>query len=877
MNSPIIDLNASIPVTSIVQTLNTNINSELVYPVTGDCPFCKTPNSFKVFKDLNHPAGGGWVYCRACEFSGDSIAYFKKYYRLNSIPQVLGRLKADKVASFPFDLCTPVSINYYKTAYETLIEAPIRFWKAARHRLLRGDENCWELLRAKNLWTGRMHSNWRETLARYIGFATPDMFTNYIGDCPISNQNFLIIPFYDNPGRIRSFLLHSSNDTDLMYYIYNYTNQDDTDSGLVGLNYLNGNEDTLYATDNIWAMLRMARKELLNTSTPLKFVAYTNRTGELSWSHLTAKKTIFWSPKTTINTFSAAKQCPNSWVASRPDSESIESYVARTPVSKITETMQLSSSRWPESFKNYILYNNEDDVVSELSAIDLTSSDISKIRNCCTVGEWKKVQSVFGFIEPSATALVGNYIVYPAPEGWMAKKGRSHPTQITSFHMEIVHTVYNQSTDQNFIRGFFSVPGFAKTLPFNADLDEFELNPKRWIQKHFMKSGIGLPRIAVGWERKILDIAQQFRQPSHIQATQKIGYNTEEGSFVFPSFTIREGQRQIGYMDIYIDQKTLPFSGISLSGDNPLDNETISTWYNPSIMAALVMIIANLASPMYKQPPLPIAVVGSTNLIDILKDQFNLLTINKSLLKSVSEKDLNSKLKKLAIHDAPYILDRDGLPPIASWAPAMQSTIITPMTRLEALATATRGNWAYLLADHDLNPSIIKHLPAALRFLGHLQQIELKGDSVYTFCIMDEFITWISEIYPKAEAILNQIHQKLHPLSFGNTYSLDERFVMLLCELYNNGYISKETASFSSESNKNLIIAPIEDKVYINKVGSIAAIEKAGLPAPDISDITLSLHNHEELIEDTGEYWVIRKTFFNQVSSDWLSLFKALS
>ena len=277
------------------------------------CPFCRQ-DTLRVY--VSPIDGGRWYSCSVCHFKGDSIEFYQNAHELSDIRDAVLELSARNI--LPLSK-TELSVDVIGRYVKEYVQRRKRFDTLAadaKKQLRNLDSKQLDILHKFNLWDGYKSGKWGASLTGVVGMGVVSMVRDAGFTMPHRGfTRFLVIPYYDVPGRISSMLL--INKSGRRHRIYANPEGAMQDDGLMMLDTLDTHNETVIAIRDPLLAVHLQRRTGNFTDKPLQLVVYDTQTNR-AWQTVHARRLIYWEKENDIGLYAQAVMHPRAYVATKP-------------------------------------------------------------------------------------------------------------------------------------------------------------------------------------------------------------------------------------------------------------------------------------------------------------------------------------------------------------------------------------------------------------------------------------------------------------------------------------------------------------------------------------------------------------------------------
>jgi len=593
-------LNVNVGHEPILQSFEVPVKKHL--PSATVCPLCKQES---LYIYVSPGEGGRWYACRCCDFSGDSIELYRAGHRLSDIGAAIREMSLKQIIPLSKSELTSDVIKGYNSKYVERRRKLRAFFEQSRQHIMDIDQHTLHILQDNFLWRGYSNDLF-DLIGRFLGASTPSEAAEFDIHVPAGYYHFLVMPFYDVPGRICSLLLLGNNKSTRVRV---NLREDDQEDGLMMLDTVGLVDQIVFAVNDPIFALHLQAKNFTNGTTPLPMVVY-GATTDRAWSSVYANRLIFWDKAQSFLQFSQSKKHARSYIASRPKFYDLMEYFRVMTLPKILKSLTETAVPWSEAMKHYILtHDDRGEVCDTVRELELTAYEMTRIYDLCSFVERAQVQQILGEKPSEQHVYVRNMKIVEADGAWWIDRV-DHRELGCNAVIRIDKAVHASDSGLDTYEGQISANG--KTMAFKDDMDIIETRPSTWLRKQMMAGGLGVPIIQRSLRSGIIEIAKQFYPIMYTKGYGRVGWNQDEQAFIFPNFSVRDGKIDSTVCALVSSKMGMPAATLTLeptsSGD--WDAALIDEPENAVLWAGLACFMGNLLSPILGADPSSIGFIG---------------------------------------------------------------------------------------------------------------------------------------------------------------------------------------------------------------------------------------------------------------------------
>ena len=829
--------------------------------------------------------GGRWYTCTACGFKGDSIEFYQKAHDLSDIRDAVMELSARDILPMRKE---ELSVDVISKYVETFVNRRNTFDKLlveSQETLAELSPKQLDLIQKYHLWEGYRAGSWYERLRRFMGVGYIKMILKYGLTLPFKGfTRFLVFPYYDVPGRISSLLLLNINGK--THRIYANPEGTVNDDGLMMLGLLDTYNDTVVAVRDPIFAVHLQRRAFNISDEPLKVVVYDEKTSR-AWQTVHARKLIYWEKEDDINLYSQSVKHPRAHVATKPGfgDYDVKRYLRHMSVADIVNRLETAAKPWGEAIKNF-LFNAEYWKVSEtLKQLQLSAVDIQRIYDSCSPSEKARIMQLFGEASVGNYITIGNMRIVESDDGWWIMRGADRELGCNAV-IRLDALVHIIDTGENVYEGTVSFK--QERIKFRVPVETVEKNAASWLRGLMMKH-VGALKLSKSIQSHIIEIAKQFHDPQYVRRIGKIGWNPGMQSFVFPNFSIKEGQFDDSTHAMVLDEADdVPAAKIYIAEPKEGDWDLLlkDEPEHATIWAGMAAFMSNMLAPIVGTAPSPVAFVGGfgsvANVVGShLVEELGMV----ALVPSKPYQPLNTMPDLNQRHDYPVWLNLSTKNRKSThFIKAIDvGNFMTHLFEAEAAAVGVGETWTFINSPAIMpQRSRLPSLRGAIAYLGWLQarKFELPKATSFQQCILGSLAHWA---LGKLDAVSQEVFISASKmLKTFDSESIERRLMHLIFLMATNQRLKMPHVPFydqfksgSSPSLKaHLIIDDAEQKIFVNLAVIQNAIDRAKLPIPDYDAAVRAFASTKSTtgFESGTDGFVIDQTYWDNEVTRWRKL-----
>lgn len=739
-----------------------------------------------------------------------------------------------------------------------------------------------DLIQSYHLWEGYRAGHWYDRLVRFVGVGSLDMIQSMIFALPSKGyKQFLVIPYYDVPGRIASLLFLGKNGKSLR--VHASPSSGVQDDGLMMLDLLDTNNDTVVAVRDPMFAIHLQRRAYNISEQPLKVVAYGAKTTR-AWQTVHARRLIFWEREDDLGLYVQSMLHPRAYVSVKPGflDTDMNERMRGMSVAEIMNRIEQSAKPWGEAMKLFLLNSEYWQVTEALKELELSAVDIQRVYDACSPSEKARVQQLFGEASVGNYITVGNLRVVESDDGWWIMRGADRELGCNAI-VRLESLVHVIDTGENIYEG--EVLFRQERIKFRVPVEIVEKNAAKWLRELMMKH-VGVLKLSKAIQSHIIEIAKQFHDPQYVKRIGRIGWNASAGAFVFPNFSIKNGAFDDSMHAMVLDSaEGVPAAKLYISEPREGDWDLMrdNTPAHATVWAGLAGFMSNMLSSLMGSEPTPLAFVGGYGSIAS--------TVGEHLVEELGIPKVKPSKPYNPLHDIPELNRRHDFPVWLNLSEKNRKSIhhvkardggnlMTHLFEIEAASAAVGESWTFINSPEIMQQKYrLPSLRGALAYLVWLQakKFELPPASSLPQSTLLSLEEWAIEMLGAVKT--DVIREASKMLRTPDSESVDRRLMWLIFNMANNQRLKMAHILFyddfcngSSPSLKaHLIIDDDKKKIFVNLGVLRNAIDRAKLPIPDYDTaIRAFAATHTKTGFEAGvDGFVINQTYWDSEASRW--------
>lgn len=812
-----------------------------------------------------------------------------KFWNLDA-DQALFRIAAEvpEICSRRFK---PDDLLEYKQQYARLDRAET-FWQKCRQDLPRS-AGMRQLRMHMDMATSLGYEVWKQRGGQFVGSATKDEinamtgvtrnlfsghdFSNVEHRRFLADEECLVMPFSDLPGRISSFLIYRLNKegtggVPAAYYspllpLGHLPQRRRLAPGVSMLETLLDRPVTsgpVLVLDDPLVAVRLQVLHLRHKKTPLAIGAVWPAAPVANILATHVPELVFWTSKPDLDIFRHARAANARISVNTATMQEVHGQIKRSGPEEWVKIRLRRSLPWEQILEYHLMGISLPEAESILVRMNLNAEELNKFISGCPRRLQDRLAPFLKSISRRVVA-VGDGKFYETEEGWFNYRTGQ---QLTDVILRVERTFYRAREQQIYHEGKVLYQG--DEIPFMASNDDINNhNTAQWLKRFLISHGYTVPTICGNnGDASLFDIATAFHKPQTVQAVEGYGWDENGAQFCFPDFVIKaDGNVTTSSVLTFYDYEDAmadlePPRDLA-AGEIEVLNESPWSW------AVASCVLHNLLAPYFRWKKAGTAVVG-----EVFQ---TIRAIARSLGCPFYVRSSNCSTAYLTRRELAggWPLCFEGLefrsPPLVEWIRTPEHNCMAKMGWHAARAACTNGGW-FLLEEETVNlrdgqlAATHAIIPAFLKWL--LSRRPARRHTGTGLDTVGGFLAeWYDSIGGTAEAVLEG-----HRLVRGEDRV--QGFIDILCCLYEEGHISLRPESYSGKEAPTMVYND-QGHLWISKTGINQSLGKVWMPGLNTLSLTAALADQNVLLFEKEFQdrpgWVIRMDQWEKWLRHWRS------
>ena len=487
-------------------------------PVHTRCPLCNR-ETLNLFND--NTEGGGWHHCNHCGSSGDMLELACRVWELE--PADTLRRLAEEGVNVPDEALNPLAVASYTANNPNYRQQLNELWEAARDNLpnLLQSPHIADMAAQYNLHLEIGSERWRQGPGKLVGAASCTAIEKHLHkglfkkSKGVAWQDALVVPFYDLPGRIRSFLCLGRQGripADQVFYRapLRPNNQGGDDAGL-GFVQSIGDCGHVIATEDWMLALQLQFRHLRTNYQPLPMVIWHDdghvRSGA-SWQMLSGRRIVLWTARPDYRLILQAV-ATDAWInytigSTSPQRKMLLHYLRQKPTSHLENSIVRWAKPWPEALREWMAKYGDTFRINVIQRLEEAGADVSYI-----------LRQLGGYQAPTIRGVravqYGKWQIREQNDCWEQLDKQGRRLQISNAVLHLRQIIKDRDTGQLCYEGEIRHKG--SNVAFIADVEDVQKKTDAFMQAKLSEAGLGVLAVENSWKKNLHHLATLFHEP----------------------------------------------------------------------------------------------------------------------------------------------------------------------------------------------------------------------------------------------------------------------------------------------------------------------------------------------------------------------------
>lgn len=666
-------------------------------PAPVPCPSC---HRRRLVASRDDVLGGGWYAC-PCGLAGDSIELAgvawgltpHAAYRKLVVSGLLQVPDADAGAARHVD-------------HLGVRAAAAGFWAGCRDAPSSHDTaDLADPLRRLGLMDAARSSGWAGGIGRFVGLSDHATVNSTFRPHSDGHKLFpgsgwgrvLVVPFRDQPGRIRTFLF-VGRDGDRAagdWAVYRVPTGSSVplsgaEGGLAFFDAIGGPGPSVVAPD-VELVLRLQARHLLDAPDPLPLAASWEEPDLKTRAAFDAVRRrgplVLWGHDAPA--LRQARRAGATVAPSRPEPDARVGSGAgpgtRRPARAVVAAAAASAVGWESAVEAACRDLGDREAEELILDLGMTPDELRRFVASSPEALRARLAGLAPAGDGRRTVFAGARTVAEDKGCWWIVRHRRPDELLTDAVVRVDRVLRTASRTVHEGRVLFG----GREVPFRAAGKAFARDPLAYARDLLLAEGVGVATVASGWGRHALAIAQQLHPPAAASGYGRVGWDRGRGAFVFPHAFLEPGGSVTPHGDFDVDGPT-PCAGLAVD-EGPTEVDLSRLARDPEAgrvaLAVAAFVVADALAARLGRPRTRLALVG---------DGAARAGRAAALACGVLEAARAGVSKLLDGHHWPALLNQ---PAPSAWVPGLAGGAIAPMNHWFAAAACAGGGWQAVRLD----------------------------------------------------------------------------------------------------------------------------------------------------------------------------------
>lgn len=587
-------------------------------PASILCPSCGAEN-LTVYQD--NLGGGYWHYCFHCGTRGDLVQLCAKVWGVD-----VDTAARDLVVR---DLMTNVAEVARMTEYLTWLNGAQQIYDftASLADPARNVEtpDVRQFRQLHNLYLAGSSQRWAAGPGRLLGVAALEEVERQLSitaagkpmgrrrtspDCNWSGA--IVIPYYDLPGRPRSFALLGPDGRVFHRRVdmFDAIGPHNRESGLGMLPALfdaaSSWDSAVVLCDDPLLAVKLQIKNAAESGRPLPLLLVRSEDKSLrhSLELLRGRRVVVWIPhrdklSPTLTRLAASAGAQIALVG--PSSSSVIDWASKvdSPADLLRRVLK-AAKPWNEVLCNWVNGRRPQEVQWLLGAMDISGADLERLAHGAGDATLQSLAKVLDGYAAQRRVIYRGAVIFERDESWTFEKVRGEAELICDAVLRIDRVIHRTAPEETYYQGRIRYRG--RDLEYCELRKVVEANPLEWMQQKLLDAQAGFLRYNPAWTKHIVHLATQFHPPELVKGECYSGWDASQSAFLFPKYRIHHGGS--------VEPSPLVVPGIAPGHQGAFEevDSTILAWLSeqsPEATATVALaaaVAANVLAPAFNEP-----------------------------------------------------------------------------------------------------------------------------------------------------------------------------------------------------------------------------------------------------------------------------------
>jgi len=885
----------------VLQLLGCPVKSKAL-PTVTTCPVCQARKQLVV--TLDTAIGGQWAYCRSCQFAGDMITLAARTWKLG-IHEAIARLRLE--CAFENENNLAEAVDRYVAIYFQPLSLLQKFWQQCRQIHIAPSSPGMVGLQMK-FNVRDIAADWLNRAGEFIGSADKilvdatiqyrkyaDWVDNHqkyghgFPSCTFTGpgwRDLLVIPFWDQPGRIAAFLFIGREGVQDKDYIYKSVIWDVTDGGLAmlpailqGKHNLLGDRKFICTDVTLAIRLHARHSREHNEHLPLA-ASWDNGTYVTKdiWKLFQANELVFWGLD-QLKTIKQARiangkvsilEITPHHLANNMQDHSPQEWLRRIGYKVVP---------WATALYKYLEAAGNEQIDETLTILGIAGRELAEFVEGCPEKLRQRLKEVVDARVQETQVLFESQWVFERPDGWYLEKKNERISSGTVRIEQVVTTL----NDRSYYRGVIRFNG--QEYPFCEKAETLENGMLAWAYAYLRDvCHAGILEYSPRWNRKSIHLALKLSNPKYAHGVETIGWDSVNRQFNFPNFAIgAQGKLQDDFACLF-NNMSVPGKDVQKPGLFPREHIDSLSNRNPETQlfwATAACVVSNIVADAVNRNQTPIILAG-----DGAAGIGASAAIRMGCVSVFEYKRQNHLPEQLPMFrwssGWPAVIHEQLQPHKFRWLEQQQgSGFIFKLSDIAGLTVGIRGRVNLIKYARQMGSAQLLYDAAPYVIPNYLQDLyrrniflpDAKRDLAAD--VLVDLTEWFGRIGGDPGTVLSANEIMRTPYS----HTPADYLSSLAITLFHHGLLKVGRQEHEwRNGNEHPAILQIADNrpsVWISQNRFTRAVERACELTPDILLITQALQSQNLLLDEpiyNNEYgWLVPENWWNNCFKNWRS------
>jgi len=416
------------------------------------------------------------------------------------------------------------------------------------------------------------------------------------------------------------------------------------------------------------------------------------------------QQVVFWSPRGQTHWLARAMCTPDVSAVDCLPKQALYTPGENFPFKGNHAQLQLNLHKLKETphraLGQHLLRLAPDDARTALGGLKIDQSDRAKILNSESGPRKTLLSDLLRGAVSERSAVYNDQVITETARGWVCK---GKLISDTMFYMDEIHP--QPGTGDATLNG--TVVSGGSAYQFEDQLSSIHKRTSAWLLEFMLHKTGCIPTVCKGWESKLFDISQAFKQPTPIK--KQLGSRWEDGVLHLPNFSVDKNGIYKAANTVSGPRLPMPDSGLDMSWAT--NDTTCRIW---------LALAANIVRAYHLKACHGILLVDQTPLI---------ARIAQSLGVDVIRNPTQAQLSAFRLNAIPAFIecDLDTLPSLFKCTDGHNVVVSVPQAVAEL--AQLQGSWQRI--ETGLRPVDVSAMPSIFAMIPELVRLPYVDDATF--------------------------------------------------------------------------------------------------------------------------------------------------